>query len=234
MFWFSKILFNAVKCGAVGTPCDDGDPFTTDDKMDASCNCVGEDLAINDCAENMLDLGTTSLSEDNYSATQQVQSGNTLTGGRAISFVAGESIIIMAGFTVGGEATLEASIEDCIQNIVSEEMERAYKARKKKRLENKPAILMLDQSKPDEVEIKKAYREVIYRLEGPSDVTMDLVDESGNIVIPMVNRHHENRGTYKKYVPKARLKGMNLSVRMNINGQVITTPITAEPAHVKQ
>jgi len=237
---FSKILFNAVKCGPVGTPCDDGDPFTSNDAMDANCNCVGQDLAINDCAEDMLDLGHATLPEDNYSATNEVMSGNTLAGTKAFSFVAGESIVIMPGFTIGGNAELEAHIEDCVSNLVSDEIQRALKARKKKKAEKSklPALLMLDMPSPAEEkqqeEIRKSYREVIYRLDQPSSVSMELVNKKGEVVMTIVNRYHENRGTYKKYIPKARLQEEGLSVRVRINQQVVETPISAEPEIVEE
>ena len=38
-----------VACIPQGTPCNDGDPFTTNDQMDANCNCVGTPCAGQDC-----------------------------------------------------------------------------------------------------------------------------------------------------------------------------------------
>ncbi len=227
-YGFSKVLFNATHCGAVGTPCDDGDPFTQDDQMDANCNCVGQEMAINDCEQEMLNLGSTSLPEDNYSATEQVLSANTLAGGRAISFVAGESIVIMSGFTVGGGATLVANIEDCIQNIVSEEMLRALKARKTNREKKKerPSILSLGDEEPNEEDLSKSYREVIYRLEKPTNVTMELISKEGKVITKIVDRYHENHGTYKKYIPNAILEGHSYSIRVQLGDEVAEMPIT--------
>jgi len=225
---FSKVLFKAMECGPVGTPCDDGDPFTTDDKMDANCNCIGQEIAINDCEEDILALGSTSLMEDNYSATTEVQSANTLAGGRAISFVAGESIVIMSGFTVGGGASLVADIEDCIQNIVSEEMLRALKARKanKEKKAQRPSILSLREEESSE-ETTKSYREVIYRLEKPTTVKMEIIAKNGKVITTIVDRYHENHGTYKKYVPNAILEGNDYSVRVEIDEEIVTIPITS-------
>ncbi|MFT6810439.1 MAG: hypothetical protein ACJA01_003682 [Saprospiraceae bacterium] len=225
---FSKVLFNATECGPVGTPCDDGDPFTMDDKMDANCNCAGQEISINDCEQDVLALGSTSLPEDNYSATSTVQSANTLAGGRVISFVAGESIVIMSGFTVGGGAMLVADIEDCIQNIVSDEMLRALKARKAKR-ENKkerPSILSLRDENTSNENLTKAYKEVIYRLEEPSSVRMELISKDGKVITTIVDRYHENYGTYRKYIPNSLLEGNSYSIRVKLEDETAILPIS--------
>ncbi|MEL6123677.1 MAG: discoidin domain-containing protein, partial [Bacteroidota bacterium] len=219
---FSKALFSAVRCGPEGTPCDDGDPFTVHDVMTADCDCVGTEVAVNDCAQDYLQLGYSSLPEDNYSARKDVMSANTLSGGRAISFVAGESIVIMPGFTIGGDAELEASIEDCIQNIVGGEVNRALKlreSRKKNKQAPLPPLLSLLGPEEEKGSNQPSYKEIIYRLEVPGEVSLELLDSKHGAIIKLVDRYHENKGTYRKYVPLAMMDIGVTSIRITIEGQ---------------
>jgi len=127
----------------VSTPCDDGDPCTTGEFFDSSCNCTGgvftdSDLdgvcnALDQCAgsDDSLDLNANGipdgcelcpndlLEQNNVEIVADTSANNTiLSNGRVlngsiIDYHAGESVELISGFEVNLGAVFHAYIEPC-------------------------------------------------------------------------------------------------------------------------
>jgi hypothetical protein len=121
---FSEILFEVRHCLPVGTPCDDEDALTIDDIYDDNCNCRGH-LAdpVNNCDTLVLILDQPSIANGDYNAEQTISSSTNIDIGQVVTYTAGESVELDAGFEVEVGASFYASIVPCIAPLEQMEME---------------------------------------------------------------------------------------------------------------
>jgi len=89
-----KVAFTAILCPLVDTPCDDGNIYTINDKYDNNCFCDGEPIEENECEDENLTLGDSTLYTDIFSAEQYVNSISKIASENIVSFVGGSSVTL--------------------------------------------------------------------------------------------------------------------------------------------
>jgi hypothetical protein len=129
-----------------------------------------------------------------------------------ISFTAGNSIVLLPGFEVKNAAVFSAEIENCIQQQFS-----ANLAMGKKQIQeqNTTKGLMLDE---ENTKTKK----VIYRLNEPGDVLLQLKTIKGNVIVTLVDTFQENLGTQTKLIPTNKLAKGKYEIMLKINKNVVS------------
>lgn len=206
---FSKITFDAALCNPRDTPCDDGDPLTSYDKFDGNCNCKGVDIS---CGTDTLALGKMSLVDSLFAAKKRIESVSIIPNTKNISFTAGNSIVLLPGFEVKNAAVFSAEIENCIQQQFS-----ANIAMGMKQIQEQNAMKGL--SVDEETDKTK---KVIYRVNEPGDVLLQLKSAKGNVIVTLVEGFQENLGTQTKLIPTQKLKKGKYEIMLKINKNVIS------------
>jgi len=102
----SEISFDAETCPDKGTPCDDGDPNTTDDMYDIYCQCRGLGEPINTCTVDSIYL----------ESSRKVEEGSN------VNFIAGIAVELKPQFEVALGANFLAAIDPCTAVPVSGRM----------------------------------------------------------------------------------------------------------------
>ena len=206
---FSKITFDAALCNPIDTPCDDGDPLTSYDKFDGNCNCKGVDIS---CGTDTLALGKMSLTDTLFAAKKRIESISLVPTTKNISFTAGNSIVLLPGFEVKNAAVFSAEIENCIQQQFT-----ANQALGLKQIQEQNAMkgLSVDQ------EIDKT-KKVIYRLNEPGEVLLQLKSAKGTVIATLVEGFQENLGTQTKLIPTQKLKKGRYEIMLKINKNIIS------------
>lgn len=206
---FSKITFEAALCNTINTPCDDQDPLTFYDKFDGNCNCNGVDIS---CGTDSLALGKMTLTDTLFSAKKRIESISLVPTTKNISFTAGNSIVLLPGFEVKNAAVFSAEIENCIQQQFSANIAMGLK-----QIQEQNAIkgLMLDE---ENTKTKK----VIYRLNEPGDVLLQLKTIKGNVIVTLVDTFQENLGTQIKLIPTNKLPKGKYEIILKINKNVVS------------
>jgi hypothetical protein len=110
---FSEIIFTVEHCPGAGTACDDDNPLTLDDMYDKDCNCGGLPLPVNDCDPTVLILPQEDISTGLYDAADSVVSQSMINLGSSVTMVAGQGIILEAGFEVEEGAVFYATPFPC-------------------------------------------------------------------------------------------------------------------------
>lgn len=206
---FSKITFDAALCNIMDTPCDDQDPLTSYDKFDGNCNCKGVDIS---CGTDTLALGKMSLTDTLFSAKKRIESISLVPTTKNISFTAGNSIVLLPGFEVKNAAVFSAEIENCIQQQFSANIAMGMKQIQE---QNAMKGLMLDE---ENTKTKK----VIYRLNEPGDVLLQLKTIKGNVIVTLVDTFQENLGTQTKLIPTNKLAKGKYEIMLKINKNVVS------------
>lgn len=197
----SKITFDAHICNPKDTPCDDGDPLTSYDKFDNNCNCKGVDI---NCGSDTLLLGKLTLQDTLFMAKKRVEAMSTVPNTQNISFTAGNSIVLLPGFEVKAQGVFLASIEDCIQQqFVANEL----RSTQSNQVSNKTLSLENDDN------LKK----VIFRLNEPGQVKLQLRNSKGIEIVTLLEGYQENLGTQTKLIPTQKLKKGKYQIYLKIN-----------------
>lgn len=206
---FSKITFDAELCNPIDTPCDDGDPLTSYDKFDGNCNCKGVDIS---CGSDTLALGKMSLTDTLFAAKKRIESISLIPNAKNISFTAGNSIVLLPGFEVKNTAVFSAEIENCIQQQFAKNQALGMKQIQE---QNAMKGLSLDEE-------SDKTKKIIYRLNEPGDVLLQLKTAKGNVIVTLVERFQENLGTQTKLIPTQKLKKGRYEIMLKINNNVIS------------
>lgn len=194
---FSKVTFNALLCNPKDTPCDDGDPLTFYDKFDSNCNCTGVDI---NCGTDSLVLGNQTLTDSLFASKKYLQSTSKIAQFENIGFTSGNSIVLLPGFETGTSTVFTAEIKNCIQEQFANNDTTVPK----------PNILNLEEEKPN---LKK----VIFRLNKPGNVKLELQLSTGETVVTLLEGFQENLGTQIKLIPTQRLQKGTYRVYLKIN-----------------
>lgn len=206
---FSKITFDATLCNPINTPCDDGDPLTSYDKFDGNCNCKGVDIS---CGTDTLALGKMSLTDSLFAAKKRIESISLIPTNKNISFTAGNSIVLLPGFEVKNAAVFSAEIESCIQQQFSANITLGMK-----QIQEQNAMKGLSMDEENE-----KTKKVIYRLNEPGEVLLQLKSAKGNVIVTLVEGFQENLGTQTKLIPTQRLKKGRYEIMLKINKNVVS------------
>lgn len=109
----SEVVINATTCPAAGTPCDDGNPESTNDTYNIYCYCVGILPATNECDDVALIKNEVPIASGKYDAELTIVSAGLVRTGTNISFIAGESVTLQPGFEVEFGSEFLAAIAPC-------------------------------------------------------------------------------------------------------------------------
>lgn len=101
------------ECLFAGVTCSDSDPATFDDVYDNTCKCLGTPVAQNDCTDITLNITANPVTDGIYDATQTVTSTGTVVNGSTVSHIAGNEVIMNAGFSVESDVYFVADIIPC-------------------------------------------------------------------------------------------------------------------------
>ncbi len=204
---FSKIAFEAQLCNPKDTPCDDGDPLTSYDKFDNNCNCRGVDIS---CGSDTLLLGNSTLSAGTIQAKKRIESNSMIPTAQNISFTAGKTIVLLPGFEIKNNAVFSAVIQDCIQ--------QQFMANEAKSNETMAAKNSLIEDDSTTAKLKN----IIFRINKPGMVRLNLLDSKGNSVVELINAYQENLGTQQKFIPTQKLKKGRYEVELIIDNNKVS------------
>jgi len=200
-----KVVFNVEHCPNVGAICDDGDPNTIGDAIDADCNCIGNSTPLNECLVDTLSLQDTLLYAGNYSAISNVNSANPLSNNQDVKYIAGQTVELLSGFDVPQGTLFEVIIENC-SNVSS-----AILSPKLKRLQE------LNASKPLSVlSIPESdYQIIEFHVANPGIYTLDILDENGKLIYNLFDYKIANKGIYTKRLRTKKLNSGVYKVRLH-------------------
>lgn len=199
---FSKATFDATPCQAEGTTCDDGDPLTKLDKFDANCNCAG--VKIN-CDVDTLNLGKVAISDSLFKAKKWINSQNPVSLNHNVSFVAGNSIVLLPGFDTETNVFFKANISECLTAAF---------------LENQA-----DKMVKDDLE-NIALKKIIFSLNAPAQVKLILKDANLQDIVVLIDSYYENIGTQIKLLPTTKLPKGTYWVELTVDNNVLTEKFT--------
>jgi hypothetical protein len=191
-----KVAFNVVSCPAEGTPCDDDDELTLDDQINNNCECRGFAFDENDCNDENIVLGDSTLYTGKFSARNQITSISQIAQNNRVSFVGGSSIVLEPGFETSGEVFFLASIDDCLEMAMIAELSRERKQIQKR-------------EKMHEDQLKNL---VVYNLENGEMMIGFYVDKPGRNKVEIFDSYNQkkftlidhdflNKGLYYKRFP---------------------------------
>jgi PA14 domain/F5/8 type C domain len=210
---FSKIKFDASLCNPSGTPCNDNDPLTSYDKFDANCNCKGVDI---NCANDTLKLDNTSLADGAFKAIKSIEAKSMVPVTKDISFVAGNSIVLLPGFEVKNNAIFVANIEDCLQ--------AAFSQNQKENTKNIADTTSLATKNTESAKVK----EIIFRLTKPAYVKLFLKDKNDKVVVEILDHYFENLGTQTKLLPTNKLAKGTYWIELEVDKTILKEQILVE------
>lgn len=203
-----KVAFSAIKCPLEGTLCDDNNPSTVNDKYNASCECIGQNLLENECAEDNVILGDSTLYTEVYSAIEEVTSSSMIDQSSFVGFVAGESIILEVGFETQPNTNFIAIIDTCDQSS-----------------NNAPAGLMakketkrISYKRTDEltiIPVEGTDQQVIsFYLDNPTNVLLEIYDSSNSLVHQIISHDYTNHGYFFKRLRTKKLLNSKYTVKL--------------------
>lgn len=190
-----KVAFTTVKCPQAGTPCDDGDPATANDKYDDNCNCSGSGLEENECDEQIIALGDSTLTKDKYSAIQSVNSISKVTNDKATSLLGGDFVELNPGFETQPNAVFVAAIDDCVQALLGASTRLRYLIHKKQNDREKAQAEKLYLSLSEDETVVNIH----YYLDKPGQARIELLKSNGEKSV-LIDHKFRNNGYYTKRV----------------------------------
>lgn len=199
---FSKITFDASLCEPEGTACDDGDPLTKLDKFDANCNCAG--VKIN-CATDTLNLGKLAITDSLFQAKRLINSQNPVALNHNVSFVAGNSIVLLPGFDTGSNVFFNAKISACLTAAF---------------LENQASKIVKDDLENSQL------KKIIFSLNAPAQVKLVLKNDSQQNLVTLIDSYYETIGTQTKLLPTNKLPKGTYWVELTVDKNVLTEKFT--------
>ncbi|MBK9733821.1 MAG: hypothetical protein IPO92_02140 [Saprospiraceae bacterium] len=209
-----KVVFRAIFCPLQGTACDDKNAFTINDVFNGNCECIGENLYVNQCQDMNLTLGDVTLETDVYSAIHHVTSTSNIATQSTVSLIGGESVTLEVGFETQSNAIFVAAIDACDPNRptlseVSNKSESLYAAR----LLKSSDLMVVPVPDSDMVDIH-------YKINNPGQVILRVVDKD-NKVYTLANNKYENKGQFRKRIRTAKLSNGIHTVSLTTSSKTI-------------
>ncbi len=202
-----KIAFEAIACPEAGTACNDNNPLTVADQYDANCNCAGVLLNANLCEEVMLSLGDSTLSTNNFSAKQILQSISKIDHFSTVSFYGGEAITLNPGFETKGNSVFWAVIDVCQQQSMRTEKTETILTNSRSTVEPK------DQLQISKMEDSGDYV-VRFYLAKAGKAKLQVKGQNQKTAITLVDYDFPNSGWYTKIFKSKKLGLGNLEVTL--------------------
>lgn len=210
----SKVSFRAVLCPLAGTPCDDNNPVTVDDKYDNNCVCKGLNLSSNPCDEISIILQDTILQSQVVGAEQNVLTLSSVEVDGVAAVVAGNYIELLPGFETKANALFQASIGPCESQNILPSTDKNNFARMNRSLESDELSSLF--TKPVE---KSDYFDIYFRVSRRSHPQLVLHDLGSNIKYFLVDYEILNKGLYRKRIRSKRISDTgNVSLKLIDNG----------------
>lgn len=215
-----KVAFTAVKCPLSGTICDDGDEATFNDKYNNNCECAGSKIDENDCVDEVLALGDTTIHTSKYSAKQTILSLNDIAAENRVGFVAGNAITLEPGFETKTNTVFVAAIDPC-DNTSAMIISRAQiiDQERQKREEDKIKVLSVEKLEGDQYMVS-------FYLEEPGVARLDIKDSMGNLIFNLVNHEFSNKGLYRKIFSSRKFNGTNYKVEFKTKENTMIEKLT--------
>lgn len=210
-----KISLKAVYCPDQGTPCNDKNVTTIDDKYNDQCECLGIPIAENLCVNSVVILGDSMVYPTNYSAIMHVQSMSQVAANQGTSFIGGRYVELNPGFNSEDGAIFLAAIDTCNSTT-------ANGARIAARMATKPII------KADDVPYKwltvaQADRSdevtIGYYMDRPGDVEIAILDATLKPIYTLANHKFINKGHYSKVFRSKKLSSGLYTVAYKTEGR---------------
>jgi hypothetical protein len=217
-----KVAFSAILCPFEGTVCDDGNPETVNDQYNNNCECVGTDFFTNDCEDEIVALGDSTLFNSKHSAVQTVSSVSQIAAQNKVSFVGGDYILLDVGFETGPEAIFIANIDTCdaegnrlpastIAQAIEEAREKAEQMKLKKF---------------DVIQKNEKVFEVIYFIDEPGITELVLTHATNGKTYPLFTHEYKNKGVYRKLFPTKKIEPGSYVVSLKSKSDVRQKRIT--------
>lgn len=191
---FGKILINAAICQNSGTPCDDNDPYTINDVINEACVCEGTNTAFNECLVDTLSLGDTLIVSDFHSASELINSSNTIGDNGYVMYISGNKIDLEPGFEVVLGSNFEAFIEQCTSSAQDEGNDEFLKRKQPKDILK---VLQVPDSDKQIIE---------FFLENPGQVKIDIVGKGNKIFYNLLDLEFINNGIFQKHIRTFKLE----------------------------
>jgi len=236
----SKITFGASDCLNFGMDCDDGNDATYYDQYDASCNCVGQPMPMNNCGPEILIQSNIFITEGNYDARMKIESKAIINEYERVNLIAGESVSLLPGFNSKLNSELLVAIIDCqapvqeeilpyntlIASIDSNDLLLTQ--------ETKTSSTQVQETPPTDKSIMqlqvmpnptKNWTTIHFQLPENTQASLVLYATDGRKVLTIANKLTYNKGLYSKAFPAQKLtKGMYYIV-LQTNQEVLTKPL---------
>jgi len=202
-----KVVFRAIFCPLEDTECDDQNPMTVNDRYNQHCECIGQNLLVNSCDEELIVLGDSILYSEVFSAVQDVISTSIIDGQSTVGFIGGQAVELNVGFETMPEAVFIASIDPCDEppsglNLL-EKAEKEINQKLIKQLTEETGLQVVTVPGTDFVDIH-------YYLEKPTHATLKLKDDAGKTHL-ISDHDYINKGHYRKRI---RTKKLNSGIHM--------------------
>jgi len=191
-----KVAFTAVLCPLSGTACDDDNIYTINDRYNNDCLCQGDDIGENECVDQNLTLGDSTLFTDIFSAEVYVNSISKIASDNVVSFVGGASITLNPGFETEDNTLFLATIDTCetiagrAQQIISRS--DIIEQRRTQQEEDKLKTLQVIKDETTDWVTVKFY------LPSGEDVKLQVVGSNGRVVSTLADHTFINGGLYEK------------------------------------
>lgn len=193
-----KVAFTAIHCPLEGTACDDGNIYTLEDKYDLNCECHGIPFDENDCQEENITLGDSTLFTEKFSAQYDVNSISKIANDNVVSFIGGQSIVLDVGFETGENTLFLAAIDTCEQTVgrmalTESRQEIIAKIKDELEMAKIEGLKLIPIEGTDEQIIQ-------FYLKTGGKVKLSILDHNGNKVFSLLNHEFKNGGVYKKRI----------------------------------
>lgn len=210
-----KVAFTAVSCPNAGTACDDQDIYTVNDTYDADCQCRGADIDENECIDENLTLGDSTLYSDVFSAQVYVNSISKIASANVVSFVGGASVTLNPGFETEDNTLFLATIDTCetIVGRAQQILSRSAMINQLREEREKDKLKTLQVIKDEETD----WVTVKFYLPTGGDIQLIVRSASGKITSTLADHKFKNGGLYEKRFRTKRLDGGVYTVELVID-----------------
>lgn len=210
-----KSSFTAVLCPLADTDCDDLNRYTVNDKYNDNCECIGTPIEINDCLEDYVTLGDSTIYNSAHSASIDVNSISQIAENNIVGFVGGKSVILEPGFETGPDVIFIATIDPCEEAKAAEAIRiktRAEKIeeRKAKRKQDELAGLQVIANE------KSDYQTIRFFLPKGGQSKLDIL-QNEKVLYTLVDHDYGNTGVYDKVIRTKKLESGIYQVRLTTN-----------------
>lgn len=223
----NKITFDIEACPEAGRECDDGLSVTVQDHYNDSCECRGVLFQDLDCQLDTLYITEEEIGPASFHAVRALVSNGEALNSSDVHYRAGMNIVLNAGFEVEGGAEFLAEIEDCggaflfpfNDGVVELEgvADESNSFKKKPKREEFLSVYALDGDKTQTIH---------FYLSQAGKVALDILDNKGNVVSPVIMYDFENYGDFYKRIQTVKLDSGVYMVRLRTKESVLSEKMT--------